>query len=486
MRKPRVTGGRPAPASNGSVPGPRVRPARLPLSDAQRNLWLLDRLQGDSRNYHMVERLDFAALLDRARLIEAVNAIVARHEALRTRFGMLDGEPAQIVEPHLRVDVPVEDLRSCSAEDRAARLRAVMREELDRPFDLARLPLMRLRYFLTGDNASVLVRTCHHIICDGSSQGLFDHELGALYAATDHPDAGAPLPALPLQYPDYALWQRESDDDEHLREGLRYWTAQLADPPEPLALPTDRARPASPTLAARVYRRPLPTAIVPALTRLCRAHGATTYIAMLAAFAAVLARHSGQHDLLIGCPAANRPDARLRSLIGFFVNMMPVRIRVPGARPFRELLAHVRETAREAYSRQDVPFDRVIDELGLSRRQASTPLVQTAFVQRVTAALPIVPGVHVSRAPDDVRPVRFALEVHLDDTEGPLQLSWIYDSALFDEWRIVQLAEHYERFVAAVAVNPDLVVADVPLLTPEERQRLLHGGMAARETASAI
>jgi hypothetical protein len=465
---------RPADASTAPIVGPRSRPARLPLSDTQRSLWLLDRLRGDSRDYHMVERLDFDRMLDDALLTRAVNALVARHEALRTRFAIVDGEPSQIVEPTLHVDVPVEDLRACGAEARAARLQAVMREELERPFDLARLPLIRLRYILTGPEASVLVRTTHHIVCDGSSQGIFDGELGALYAAAQA-DGESALPSLALQYADFTLWQRDPQREAHVRDALHYWTTQLANPPARLCLPSDRERPETPTLAAGVTRRRVAAATTDALSQLCASHGATTYMGMLAAFAALLARHTGQHDVLIGCPAANRPTPETRKLIGFFANMMPLRIRVPLGSSFRDLLAQVRDTAREAYSRQDVPFDRVVEALGLSRRQATAPLVQVAFVQRVPAALPVIAGVHVTRAPDDTRPVRFEIEVHLDASERPLQMSWIYDGGLFDEWRILQLAEHYERFVAAVAADPDLVIADVPLLTSDERQRLLHG-----------
>jgi hypothetical protein len=303
----------------------------VPLSHAQRRLWLVDRLLGSTAEYNMPQALRLRGELDRDALQRAVQTIVDRHEILRTRFAEVNGEPVQIVEPELTIDI------------------AGTLGDVNEPFDLTRAPLLRVQLLRVAEREHILFWTCHHIVSDAWSTGVFNSELETLYAAYR---AGRenPLPPLPVQYADFALWQRERLDADTLRRGFDYWKQQLAGAPERLDLPTDRPRPKSQTFVGHEHSVTLDVARLGALKDFGQRNGATLYMTLLAAFAALLERYTGQDDIVVGSPIANRQETQLEQLIGFFVNSLVMRVRVEPRRSFRELLADVRELTQQAFA----------------------------------------------------------------------------------------------------------------------------------------
>jgi len=461
----------------------RERPARIPLSYAQQRLWFLDRLEGGSTEYHLPEALRLRGTLDRAALTRAINAIVARHESLRTHFTEIDGAPVQTIEPDVRIAVPVDDLRGLDAAKQWTRVQDALRFEWEDPFDLSRGPLLRLRLLQIDADDHVLVQTLHHIVSDGWSQSVFNRELMELYAAFRE-DREDPLPPLSVQYADFAIWQRQWLDEGALDEGLTYWTTHLAGIPERLALPADRPRPERQTFVADRCHLLLPPTELAALKKVSQQHQATLYMTVLAAFGVLLSRYSGQDDIVVGSPIANRQDTALEALIGFFVNSLVLRMRVrPDAR-FADLLEAVRQTTLEAYRYQDVPFERVVEALAPPRSLNTSPLFQVNFaLQNAPVTPPHLAKLGLEPLPADELRVHFDLEVHAWEHQGRLDFSWAYNRDLFDRWRMEQMARHYRRVMCAVAADPTAPLAAIPLLDPDERQQILVGWNA---TACAL
>ena len=449
-----------------------ARPERIPLSYAQQRLWFLHELEGRSGEYHVPEGFRLRGELDRAALERAVGTLVERHESLRTRFAVVDGEPVQVVEPDARIELPVEDLPGLPKPEREERVAAALWEEWERPFDLASGPLLRARLLRLAEREHVLLLTTHHIASDGWSQGILRRELETLYDAFRE-GRESPLPPLPLQYADFALWQRRRFDGGAIEDDLAYWRERLAGLPDKLELPADRPRPAAGSSPARVCRLVVGAEPLASLRRVSRANGATLYMTMLAGFAALLARYSGQLDLAVGSPIANRQRAQLERLVGFFVNTLVLRIELRRRTGFRELLHDVRRTALEAYRHQDAPFERVVEELSPERRLDRTPMFQ------VMLALQNAPARALQLAGLEVEPVRldrlrspFDVEVHLWERPEEVELYWIYDESLFDRWRMEQMARHYVRLLEGAAEEPDRPVAELELLDERERRTL--------------
>ena len=447
-----------------------ARPTPLPASYAQQRLWFLDQLEGTSTEYNGALALRLRGEVDVAGLTRAVNAVVARHESLRTHFSEVEGEPVQVVEARREVPVAVEDLRGAGETAVAA----AIRREVSAPFDLSTGPVLRVRLLRVGDAAHVLLCTTHHIASDGWSQGVFNRELGEAYEAAV---AGRALRLAPLavQYADFTLWQRAWLEAGALTEGLAYWTEQLAGVPERLALPTDRPRPPVQTFEAEEYRMTLPASTTSALRRVSQESQATLYMTLLAGFGVVLARHSGQEDIVVGSPVANRQDLHLEGLIGFFVNSLVLRLRVEPTLSFRGLLASVRQTALAAYQHQDVPFERLVEALAPPRSVNTPPVFQVSFaVQNAPREALRLSGLTVEPVAGAPRTVRFDLEVHVWEHDGALGIIWLYNRALFDAWRVAQLAQHYGRVLAAVSASPEQAVGEVALLTAAERAQVLE------------
>jgi pristinamycin I synthase-3/4 len=454
---------------------PQPRPERLLLSYAQERLWFIDQLEGGaSPEYHSPVALRLRGELNRAALERAVDTIVARHESLRTHFGQVEGQAVQIIAPELRVAVPVENL---SALEPAAQQRAVdaaLRQEWQKPFDMAQGPLLRFKLLQLGPQDHVLLRTFHHIVSDDWSEGVFNQELATLYEAF-RDGRGNPLEPLGVQYADFALWQRGWLDQAALDQGLAYWKEQLAGIPQQLTLPTDRPRPARPTYAAERWRVTLPAEQLAALNGLSLANQATLYMTLLSAFAALLARYSGQEDIVVGSPIANRQDVQLEGLIGFFVNSLVMRVRVKPVLSFRELLFAVRGTTLDAYLHQDIPIERLVAGLSPERSLNFTPLFQVMFVlQNAPAGLQRLAGLEIAPVVGDELRVRFDLELHAIEHEGALELSWVYNRGLFERWRIEQMARHYVRLLEAAVAAPDVPLQRLEILSAGERHMLLE------------
>jgi amino acid adenylation domain-containing protein len=460
---------------------PQERPLRLPLSYGQRRLWFIDRLEVTSPEYNLPEALRLRGPLEVAALEQAVQTIVVRHESLRTRFVEVEGEPVQLIEPEVKISLGVEELRGLETKDQEEKVREAIEREASAPFDLRRGPLLRLRLLRLGEQEHVLLRTFHHVVSDGWSQGVFNRELMLLYEAlvTERPQ---PLPALRVQYADFTLWQQRWLEGGALAEGMAFWREQLAGAPEQLELPTDRPRPALQSFAAETVALRLPAELTAELKRLSQGQQATLYMTLLAAFAVLLSRYTGQEDIVVGSPIANRQDAQLEELIGFFVNTLVLRVRLNPAWSFAELLTEVRATTLAAYQHQDVPFERLVEELSPERSLNRTPLFQVLFaLQNAPEVTQQLAGLSVERIVSEALTVHFDLEVHAVERGGVLELYWLYNHDLFDPWRIQQLAQHYQRLLEILTADASQPIRRIQLLSDDERREVLHGSYSGTQ-----
>jgi amino acid adenylation domain-containing protein len=448
---------------------------RLPASYAQNRLWFIDRLGGTSPEYNMPVALRLRGDLDRNALVRAINAIVERHESLRTHFAEVEGEPVQVIEQELRVEVPLEDLSGLGQGVAEERVVSAVQKEWEQAFDLDRGPLLRLKLLRLGEREHVLLRTMHHIVSDGWSEGIFNREFIILYEAF-RGGSENPLESLAVQYGDFAVWQRKWLEGAALDEGLRYWKKQLAGMPERLELPVDRLRPAVETSAAEACQTNLSTELSTALKCLSQENQATLYMTLLTVFGVLLSHYSGQGDVVVGTPIANRQEVHLEELIGCFVNTLVMRVFVNDGMSFRELLRQVRETALGGYHYQDVPFERLVEELSPDRRANRNPLFQVIFaLQNVPwAPLASLSGLEVEPVTGHEMRVRFDLESYAWEQKGKIVLYWLYNRDLFERWRMDQMLRHYVRLLEAITRDVDQRVGSVDLLEAEERRKVLY------------
>lgn len=452
----------------------------VPMSYGQRGVWFHDRVKGGrGTEYIMSQAQRLRGELDLSALRSALQTIVDRHEMLRTRFVERDGEPVQVIEPELRIEIPVEDLTALSEAQRQERYLEVMQREGRMPFDLERGPVLRLKLLKLGECEHVLLRTIHHIASDGWSQAVFNREFTILYEAYRNGEEN-PLPPLPVQYADFALWQRRWLSGVTLEKGLGYWKKQLAGIGERRELPADYARPAIPTFAGGVHQLILTEEQTSALKRASQGNQATLYMTLLATLGILLARYTGQDDVVVGSPVANRHDSKLEDLIGFFVNTMVLRMRVRPEMTFQDLLAEVRRTMLDAYRYQDVPFERLIEIVALQRSLSGSPLYQVVLTMHNTPRVATdLKGLVVENVAPTNLQVRFDLTVHAWESEGKLGFSWTYSKDLFASWRIEQMANHYVRLLDALVRNGEHPLSQLSLLTTEESQRLVLLGTAS-------
>ncbi|MBC7953716.1 MAG: AMP-binding protein, partial [Rhodospirillaceae bacterium] len=445
------------------------RPQNLPLSSAQKRLWFIDQLRGGSTpEFNLPEALHLRGRLDVKALERALERVVARHEALRTRFAEADGEPLQIICDPQPIPLPVEDLSPLSDTEREAALRAALAAEWRTPFDLAHGPVLRARLFQLGDDHHVLMRTCHHIASDGWSSGIVNREIAALYQAYTKGLAN-PLPPLPVQYADYALWQTRLAQDGVFDRDMAYWRSQLADCPEAITLPLDRPRSPTPEFAAGQLRLGLDAGRLERLKDMARQRGATLHMALLAAFAVVLGRHSGQDDVVIGSPTAGRVDGALEPLVGFFVNSLCLRLRPrPGLR-FADLLDQARKVALDAQQHQSIPFERLVEELAPSRDLSRTPLFQVSLaLQNAPREDRALAGLEIAPLSDGEPMARYEISVHAVERAEGLDILWLYSARLFDRERMERMAAHFDAVLAAVIADPHCVPAALGLFEQDE------------------
>jgi amino acid adenylation domain-containing protein/FkbM family methyltransferase len=462
---------------DGAPPLPPVAPAErggaLPLSFAQERLWFLDRLHPGSAFYNVPSALRLSGALHAAALQRAVGGVVRRHESLRTVFREMEGAPRQLVAPFRGFALPVCDLSGLAEEDREAEARRHAAADAARPFDLAAGPLLRVALLRLGGDEHVLLLNVHHAVSDGWSMGVLLGELAELYGA--HRDGREPaLPELPVQYADYAVWQRRHLRGEALERQLAYWKGRLAGAPGLLELPLDRPRPAVQSFRGAHARLELPAGLLAGLQALARGGGATLYMVVLAAFQALLGRYAGSDDVVVGSPVAGRTRRETEGLIGFFVNTLVLRADLGGDPPFRELVARVREATLGAYEHQELPFERLVAELQPERALGHSPLFQVMFaLADAGARAGGLPGLAVRGMDAGGDAVRFDLVLQVAPHAGGIGALLQYGTDLFERATAERLLEHLRRVLEQAADHPDRPLSRLELLTPAERARLL-------------
>jgi amino acid adenylation domain-containing protein/non-ribosomal peptide synthase protein (TIGR01720 family) len=459
-----------------------------PLSFAQQRLWFLEQLEPGSILYNMAFALQLTGLLDCAALESSIARIVERHAILRTSFVPNEadgaGEPVQVIADSLTVPLVVHDLQGRTAGDRERLAAEMIAAESRRPFDLRRGPLLRAMLLRLEPETQILLLCMHHIIFDGWSMAVFRRELSACYQA--YVSGTAPqLPVLEAQYADYALWQRAWLQGEALERQLAYWRQQLADL-EPLALPTDYPRPALPSYQGAEHRFVLPQELHGRLRKLGRETNTTLFMTLLAAFHILLHRYSGQADITVGTPIANRTRSETQSLIGFFVNQLVLRAAVTDHLSFQQLLSQVRETTLAAYAHQDLPFVQLVKALNPERSLSHSPFFQVQFILQNAPLEPLaLPGIVVEALPNVLPTAQFDLTLALEETEKGLLGSIVYSTDVFKPDTIKRMAGHFEVLLSAVVADRGCRIGELPLLTQAERQQLRSWNLSAQELPGA-
>jgi amino acid adenylation domain-containing protein len=448
----------------------RERKTPLPLSFAQERLWFVEQLDNLGASYNMPAAVRLEGKLDVTALERSFAEIVRRHESLRTRFPVIDGVPIQVVDP------PGFRLEACqlTAEDSGEREREAARrrdEEALRRFDLENGPLFRVTLLRLETERHVMLVTMHHIVSDGLSVAVLIRELVTLYTAFSN---GRPLPLsdLPVQYVDYAIWQREWLQGEVLERLLAYWKTRLEDVPF-LELPVDRARPALMTYQGAGLETHISAETTARLKQLCRAEGATVYIGLLTIFQLLLSRYSGQRDIAVGSPVAGRPRKETENLIGFFVNTVVVRTRIAPNLRFSELLRGVRESVFEALKHQDAPFEKLVEEIAPQRQLSRPPLFQAMFVQNDPVPVLQLGDLNVRWWQGESRTSKFEITLVMEESERGLKAELEYNSDLFKAATMARLLEHFRNLVEEVAANAQIAVGRLNLLSDAERRQLL-------------
>ena len=463
---------------SGSPPGiPRRSPGAAPrLSFAQERLWFLDQLMPGSPVFNVPMAVRLSRPINIDTLQKAVTGIVCRHEVLRTSFITRDGEPAPVISEQCDTTIEVIDLTSLETAAREKESRRLIEDEARRPFDLSRGLLIRTKLIRISEQESIFLVTMHHIVSDGWSLLIFFKELSTLYDAFASGNS-SPLDELPVQYADYALWQREWLRDELIERQLTYWKARLGGQLPVLDLPTDRARPPVQTFAGERVALTLSAGLTDALKALSQRQGATLFMTLLAAFNVLLHRLSGQDDIIVGSPIANRPRAETENLIGFFLNNLALRSDLSGNQNFLQLLARVRQTALDAYSNQDVPFEKLIEELRPERDLSRTSIFQVyfnlfSFSDQIQ--LPGGDGVSFIDAwlQSDETLSKFDLTLYAGVGEKEIKLAFVYNTDLFSPARIAEMMRQFEHLLTQIAARPHEKIRSYSLVTPAMQKSL--------------
>ena len=465
----------PDPATPGAATPSSPAPAICaPASFSQQRLWLLDRMLPVRSIYNNRYCLRLAGSLDVDALRRAINEIVRRHEVLRTCFVIVDGAPMQKIMPTLELPIEVASLESLPPDARAAEARRVAGDEAQTPFDLQHDPPLRARLLRLGADEHWLLLTLHHIASDAWSSAIWARELAALYDACSR-GAPSPLAELPVQYADFAEWQREWLQGDVLAQQLGYWQRTLADLPI-VELPTDRPRPPIPTYRGAHFDFAIDDALAAGLIALARKEGATLYMTLLAAFHVLLYRYTGQEDVVVGSPIAGRRRTELEGLIGFFVNTLVMRGDLSGDPPFVEYLRRVRARALDAYAHQDIPFEKLVEELTQHRDPSRNPLFQVAFSMRNAPRAPWqLLGLEVQRLTGiGVEYAKFDLTLSVTEIGGRISASIEYLADLFDPGTIARLASHWQRLLQGIVADPTQPVSRIPLVDAAAREWILR------------
>jgi amino acid adenylation domain-containing protein len=466
------------------TPAPRDQP--LPLSFGQQRLWTVAQLEPNSYRYNVPKAIRLSGSLNTQALATAINSVVERHEVFRTTYAAQGGRPVQVIAPRVSIALPLDDLSMMPAEDRENSASRILHAEAEKPFDLEKDTLFRARLLKLGAEDYILFLNTHHIASDGWSFGILKRDLGIFYQAALE-DAVASLSPLPVQYADYAVWQRTWLQGEALETQLAYWKNRLHGAPPLLALPTDRCRPAVQTLRGAVHQAALPNTLAERVRKLSQQEGATIFMTMLAAFQCLMVHYADQPDLVIGANVAGRNDVQTEDLVGFFLNLLVLRTDLSGNPTFQACISRARETALGAYSHQDVPFDRVVEELRPKRSRAYYPLVQVLFSQlNMPQRMQAIPGL-------EMRPFELGCKATTDlyvsfaDTPNGFACIWVYNSDLFDAATIRTMAGLYRATLEETSANPGVRLNELrSLLTKSEQQMSDNGHKALHQAAQTF
>ena len=452
---------------------PIPRSESIPLSFAQARLWFLDQLQPNSAFYNIPFALRLSGQLNIAAIESSINEVIQRHEALRTNFTTQEGQPVAVIAATLNCQLQVMNLLHIRESDREIEVQRLALVEANRPFNLEREPLLRSLVLHLGETEYVLLFTMHHIISDGWSLGVFTHELTELYKAFCTGITPV-LPSLPVQYADFALWQRQWLQGEILEAQLDYWKQQLLDAPALLELPTDRPRPANQTYRGRYHYAALSLELSGKLSALSKRTGVTLFMTLLAAFVTLLSRITSSDDIVIGTPVAGRNRQEIEGLIGFFVNTLVLRTYLGSNPSFEDVLSRVREVALGAYTHQDLPFEQLVEALQPTRSLSYTPLFQVMFALDEKSVPSFeLPELTVSSYAVEIGTAKFDLTLSMENTADGLVGVWGYNVDLFDETTIARMAGHFQTLLEGIVANPQQKVSELPLLSEAERHQLL-------------
>ena len=452
---------------------PISRSGDLPLSFAQQRLWFLNQLEGESTAYHNYAALQLTGKLNIYALETAFAEIVRRHEILRTTLAMKNGNPVQVINSPSSFSLPIIDLQSLPATEKSAAALQIATEERVKLFDLANAPLLRFSLLKLEVESHILLVVMHHIVTDGCSTTILIRELSALYQAFSEGKSST-LPELPIQYADFAYWQRQWLSQELREDHLKYWKQQLAGAPPLLELPSDRPRPSVQTFRGSTEVFQINSTITQKLKTLSQESGATLFMTLLSAFAILLSRYSNQDDIVIGSPTANRDRPELESLIGFFVNNLVLRTKLQGNPSFLDVLSQVRQVTLDGYAHQDVPFEELVEALQPERSLSYNPLFQVLFdFQNAPIDKLELPGLTLTPlAAKDVA-ARFDLTLSVRQTETELEGVLVYKTDIFDATTIMRMGEHFQQLLGAIVTNPQQSIAEFSLLTEQERHQIL-------------
>lgn len=452
---------------------PRGNHGPAPLSFAQQRLWFFDQFEPGNVIYNLITKVLFEGDLNIQALEKGFNEIVKRHEALRTVFDFKEGQPVQIVKLDQPISINLIDLTHLPEKEQEDRTEDIFQAEAKRPFDLKNGPLLRTTLLQLRKDKHLLLLAVHHIVSDAWSVGVLVHELGELYAALAT-GRMASLPALPIQYADFSVWQRQWLQGAVLEQQLEYWRKQLDASALVLELPADRPRPALQTYSGSSIAFSIPQDLTEPLKALTRSEKATLFMTLLAAFKVLLHRYTGQDDITVGTPIANRQRQEIEHLIGFFTNTLALRTYLSGNPGFRELLQRVRETALDAYAHQDLPFEHLVEQLHPQRTLSHSPLVQVMLVLRNTPETELkLPNVKVTPLNSDFSTAKFDLTVYLDDQREEIAGSIEYNTDLFNPDRIHRMAAHFCTLLRSVVADPDRAISDSALLSEKESRQIL-------------
>ena len=450
---------------------PVARTNPLPLSFAQQRLWFLDQMETARTAYNIPLAFRLQGLLNQRALEQSLAEIMQRHESLRTTFALCEEQPVQMIHPV--GTLPWKVLSLVDRADVETALKQLMLAEAEKTFDLEQGPLWRITLIQIAETTHLLLITIHHIVADGWSVGVLLQELAALYPAYLHGLPSA-LPPLPIQYADFAQWQRQTLQGKRLTQQLDFWEAHLAGAPELLELPTDYKRPLQLTYRGQYQIAHLPTTLVNALKTLSGEAQTTLFMTCYAAFVTLLYRLSQQSDIVVGTPVANRPRSELEPLIGFFVNLLPLRTTLRDDLTFRELLAQVRHTIAKAYEHQAVPFEYLVERLRPTRDLSYAPITQVDFVVQERVNDLHLPDLQVTLLDPVTLQAKFDLGVEMMETAtGALRAFWTYNLDLFTTETIQRMMRQFETLLTSIVADPDQPVSRLPLLTAAERHQLL-------------